>query len=97
MYDLIYDNQDLVSASNAYEKMIDFAGRAGLNTESFKSCLSGPQAAGEVDGSIENGKLLNVRSTPTVFVNGRPLAGADPHALQQYLDFEVAKLKPGKP
>jgi hypothetical protein len=43
-----------------------------------------------------NGKLLDVRSTPTVFVNGRRLAGADPHALQQYLDFEVAKLKGGK-
>jgi protein-disulfide isomerase len=93
MYDLIYDNQDLVSASNAYEKMIDFAGQAGLNTDNFKSCLSSPQAAGEVDASIENGKLLNVRSTPTVFVNGRPLNGADPHALQQYLDFEVAKQK----
>jgi len=92
MYDLIYDNQDLVSASNAYEKMIEFAGRAGLNADTFKSCLSSPQAAGEVDASIENGKLLNVRSTPTVFVNGRPLGGADPHALQQYLDYEVAKL-----
>lgn len=97
MYDLIYDNQDLVSASNAYEKMIDFAGQAGLNTDNFKSCLSSPQAAGEVDASIENGKLLNVRSTPTVFVDGRPLNGADPHALQQYLDFEVAKLKASKP
>jgi protein-disulfide isomerase len=96
MYDLIYDHQDLVSASNAYEKMIDFAGQAGLNTDTFKSCLSGPQAAAEVDASIENGKVLNVRSTPTVFVNGRPLAGADPHALQQYLDFEVAKLKAAK-
>jgi protein-disulfide isomerase len=96
MYDLIYDNQDLVSASNAYEKMMDFAGRAGLNTESFKSCLSGPQAPAEVNASLENGKLVNVRSTPTVFVNGRPLSGADPHALQQYLDFEVAKLKTGK-
>jgi protein-disulfide isomerase len=97
MYDLIYDNQDLVSAANAYDKMMDFAGRAGLNTDSFKACLSGPQATAEVDASIENGKLLNVRSTPTVFVNGRPLSGADPHALQQYLDFEVAKLKSAKP
>jgi protein-disulfide isomerase len=97
MYDLIYDNQDLVSASNAYEKMMDFAGRAGLNGEAFKSCLSSPHAAGEVDASLENGRLLNVRSTPTVFVNGRPLAGADPHALEQYLDFEVAKLKTSKP
>ncbi|MGB9510225.1 MAG: thioredoxin domain-containing protein [Candidatus Acidiferrum sp.] len=92
MYDLIYDNQELVSASNAYDKMVEFAGKAGLNTDTFKSCLSSPQAAGEVDASLENGKLLNVRSTPTVFVNGRPLNGADPHALQQYLDFEAAKL-----
>jgi len=26
-------------------------------------------------------------------VNGRPLTGADPHALQQYIDYEMAKLK----
>jgi protein-disulfide isomerase len=97
IYDMIYDNQDLISASNAYEKMIDFAGRIGLNTDTFKSCLSSQQAAGEIDASLENGKLLNVRSTPTVFVNGRPLNGADPHALQQYLDYEVAKLKAPKP
>jgi protein-disulfide isomerase len=96
LYDLIYDNQELISAANAYEKMLDFAGRAGLNTDTFKSCLSSPQAAGEVDASIENGKLLNVRSTPTVFVNGRPLSGADPHALQQYLDYEVTKQKSAK-
>lgn len=92
MYDLIYDNQDLVSAANAYDKMNEFAGQAGLNTDAFKACLSSPQATAEVNSSLENGKLLNVRSTPTVFVNGRPLGGADPHALQQYLDYEVAKL-----
>ncbi len=96
MYDLIYDNQDLVSAENAYEKMLDFAGRAGLNTETFKACLSSPAASAEVDASLENGKLLDVRSTPTLFVNGRRLAGADPHALQQYIDYEVAKLKTAK-
>jgi protein-disulfide isomerase len=96
MYDLIYDNQDLISASNAYDKMNEFAARIGLNADNFKSCLSSPQAAGEVDASQKNGQLLDVHSTPTVFVNGRRLAGADPHALQQYIDFEVAKLKAAK-
>lgn len=91
MYDLIYDNQDVVSAANAYDKMIEFAGRANLNTDTFKACLSSPQAAAEVDASVANGKLLDVRSTPTVFVNGRKLGGADPHALQQYIDYELAK------
>jgi protein-disulfide isomerase len=96
LYDLIYDNQDLVSASNAYDKMLEFGTRANLNADAFKSCLSSPQAAAEVDASLANGKLLDVGSTPTVFVNGRRLAGADPHALQQYIDFEVAKLKAPK-
>ena len=96
LYDLIYDNQDIISASNAYEKMVDFATRSGLNADIFKSCLSSPQAAAEVDASLANGKLLDVRSTPTLFVNGRRLLGADPHALQQYIDFEVARLKSPK-
>ena len=93
MYDMIYDNQDLISASTAWDKMLDFATRIGLNTDSFKSCMAGPQAAAEVDASLANGQLLEVRSTPTMFVNGRKLSTADPHALQQYIDYDLAQLK----
>ena len=93
VYDLIYDSQELISASNAYDKMLDFAGRAGLNPDAFKACLASSQAAAEVDASIANGNLLEVRSTPTLFINGRRLVGADPHTLQQYIDYEANRLK----
>jgi len=96
LYDLIYDNQDIISASNAWDKMLDYAGRSGLNVDTFKSCMSGPQASAEVDASITNGKDLEVRSTPTVFVNGRRINGADPHALQQYIEYELAQQKAAK-
>jgi protein-disulfide isomerase len=96
VYDQIYDNQDIISAANAWDKVLDFAGKAGLNQDTFKSCMSSPQAAGEVDASVANGNQLEVRSTPTVFVNGRRVVGADPHTIQQYLDYEVAQLKSGK-
>lgn len=96
VYDQIYDNQDIISAANAWDKMLDFAGKDGLNQDTFKSCMSSPQAAGEVDASLANGNQLEVRSTPTVFVNGRRVVGADPHAIQQYFDYEVAQLKSGK-
>lgn len=92
-YDFIYDQQDLISPANIYDKVLDFAGKANLNTDTFKACLAGPQAAGEVDASLANGNLLEVRSTPTVFVNGRRVVGADPHAIQQYIDYELAQLK----
>ena len=96
LYDLIYDNQDIISASNAWDKMLDYAGRSGLNVDTFKSCMSGPQASAEVDASITNGKELEVRSTPTVFVNGRRINGADPRVLQQYLEDELAQQKAAK-
>ena len=96
LYDLIYDNQDLISASNAYDKMVEYAEKAGLNTDTFKACLSSPQATTAVDASLANGKLLDIRSTPTLFINGRRLVTADPHALQQYIDYEVAHLKSSK-
>lgn len=97
MYDQIYDNQELISASNVWEKVNDFAAQDGLTPEVFKACLAGPQAAAEVDANLANGNLLEVHSTPTVFVNGRRIVGGDPHALQQYFDYEIARLKSAKP
>jgi protein-disulfide isomerase len=96
LYDLVYDNQDIISAANAWDKMLDYAGKSGLNQDTFKTCMAAPQTAAEVDASVANGNLLEVRSTPTVFVNGRRVVGADPHAIQQYLDYEIAQMKSGK-
>jgi len=96
VYDSIYDNQDLISANNVYDKVMDFAVQAGLDKDAFKTCLSGPQAAKEVDASVANGNKLEVRSTPTVFVNGRRIVGGDPHGIQQYIDYEMAQLAGGK-
>lgn len=96
MYDLIYDNQELISASDAYDKMMEFAGKANLNAENFKACLASPQATAVIDASLENGKMVDVNSTPTLFVNGRRLEGGDPHALERYLNYEVARLKSKK-
>jgi len=89
MYDYLYDNQDLISAANAWDKMTDYASRAGLDTDNFKACMTSPEAASAVDASIANAKLLDVSSTPTLFVNGRRIVGADPHQLEQLLQYEM--------
>lgn len=96
LYDLLYDHQDVISPENAWTKMNDYADQLGLNAETFKACLASPQAAAEVDADIANGKLLDVTSTPTLFVNGRRLVGADPHRLQEYIEYEIAANKSGK-
>jgi protein-disulfide isomerase len=96
VYDAIYDQQELISASNAWSKMADFAGGAGLNSDTFKACMASPETAAVVDASRANGQQLEVTSTPTVFVNGRRLVGADPHALEQYIQYELAQKKVAK-
>jgi protein-disulfide isomerase len=89
MYDFLYDNQDLISAANAWDKMTDYASRAGLDTDAFKACMTSPEAASAVDASIANAKLLDVTSAPTLFVNGRRIVGADPHQLELLLQYEM--------
>jgi protein-disulfide isomerase len=96
VYDAIYDQQEVISASNAWSKMTDFAAAAGLNPDAFKACMASPEAGADVDASRTNGQELEVNSTPTVFVNGRRLVGADPHALEQYIQYEIAHQKSAK-
>jgi protein-disulfide isomerase len=89
VYDFLYDDQELISAANAWDKMVDYASRSGLNRDTFKECMASPQAAAEVDASIANAKLMEVTSTPTLFVNGRRIVGADAHQLEQFLQYEI--------
>jgi protein-disulfide isomerase len=96
VYDAIYDQQEVISAANAWTKMADFAAAAGLNADTFKTCMASPDAAAAVDASRANGQQLEVGSTPTVFVNGRRLVGADPRLLEQYIKYELAEHKLAK-
>jgi protein-disulfide isomerase len=96
LYDLIYDNQDLISPENAWTKMLDYGAQAGANADAFKACMSGPEASAAVDASRSNGLKLEVTSTPTVFVNGRRMVGADPATLEQYIRYELDQQKTQK-
>jgi len=96
MYDLIYDSQDVISPANAWGKMTDYAGQAGLNEEAFKSCMAGPEAPAAIEASRANGIAVEVQSTPTVFVNGRRMVGADARTLEQFLNYELAQLAGSK-
>jgi protein-disulfide isomerase len=97
MYDFIYDGQALISAENSWGKMTDFAGQSGLNPDSFKACMASPEAGAAVDASRENGIQLEVGSTPTIFVNGRRVVGADARTLEQYIRYELDQRKAQKP
>jgi protein-disulfide isomerase len=93
MHDTVFAEQDSINPENVWEKLTGYAAQAGLNAEAFKACMSSPEAAKAVESNQQDGLALNVTGTPTVFVNGRPVVGGDPNALQQMIEFELAHAK----
>ena len=93
VHDLIFDNQDVLSAENVWGKLVEYASQAGLDAGTFKSCLASPDAQKAVDTSRAEGVAVGVNSTPTVYVNGRPVPGGDPVTVEQYIEFELGAKK----
>ena len=89
IHDLIFDNQDALSPDNIWDQLVNFAGQAGLDTNAFKVCMASPDAKKAVDENRDEGTALNVNSTPTLFINGRTLAGGDLKTIEQFIDFEL--------
>jgi len=64
----------------------------GLNADTFNQCLDSSKHAERVRDGVSEGGQLGVNSTPTIFVNGRRLSGAQPYEVfAQMIDEELAK------
>ena len=67
-----------------------FAQRLGLDLERFATCVASGATNDEVDGDLQDAFELGVRGTPTFFINGRPLVGAQPlEAFASIIDDEL--------
>jgi protein-disulfide isomerase len=96
IHDGLFENQGFISAANIWEKLLELAGRAGLDKDAFKTCLASPEAQKAVEANMADAQVMSVNSTPTVFVNGRPVVGGEPSTLQQYIDYELGGTKPAQ-
>ena len=88
IHDAIFDAQDVISPSNVWDKMIDLATQQGLDIDAFRSCMADPAVAKQIQETQAEGHALNITATPTTFVNGRKLVGADESVLEQYLAYK---------
>ena len=55
-----------------------YAADLGLNAAEFDTCLDEGKFTALVQEDVEQGTRYGVSSTPTVFINGRPIVGAVP-------------------
>jgi protein-disulfide isomerase len=68
-----------------------YAADLGLDLTAFNTCLSEKRFASEVQADLQAGYDNDVTSTPTFFINGIIIVGAQPYsAFQQIIDQELA-------
>ena len=74
------------------ESLKQYAKDMGLDATKFDACLDSSKFAERVRDGVSAGAQLGVNSTPTLYVNGRRLEGAQPYdVLASVIDEELAR------
>jgi len=90
MHDRMFANQQAL----AVPQLKEHAAALKLDAAKFDACLDSGQYAAAVNVDLEYGNQLGVASTPTVYINGRPVVGAQPYEyFQSVIDEELARPK----
>jgi protein-disulfide isomerase len=80
-HDYLYNHQGQEN-SGAFSKanLEKFASDLGLNTQQFNSCLDSDKYAKAVSDDTTAGQNAGVTGTPSIFVNGQLIVGAQPYS-----------------
>jgi protein-disulfide isomerase len=91
MHDAMFADQKGLGIDELKKK----AATLGLNAKAFEDCLDSNKHADSIASDTEDGKALGVTGTPTVFINGISMSGAQPFdALAKVIDSELQSKKP---
>ena len=71
------------------EKLIQYADALALDTAAFEQCLSDGTHQSTVEQDRAKGEADNVHATPTFFINGHLLEGAQPFEVMQHIIEEL--------
>ena len=74
LHDHMFENQNLLKKKD----LVDSAVKLGLKKAPFQKCLEAKRYTNQVKADMEEGRSVGVRSTPTFFVNGKMITGAQP-------------------
>ncbi|MBI4176604.1 MAG: DsbA family protein [Candidatus Aenigmarchaeota archaeon] len=86
-HDKIFQNQQSMST----ESYKQWAAELGLDAGQFNSCVDSNKYAQEVEKDFQDGVAAGVSGTPTVFVNGQKIVGAQPfEAFQAAIEQALA-------
>lgn len=74
MYNLLFTNQQQWSNDPNYRQVFrGYAEKIGLDVDRFETDMAGLQTRNRVQADIDRGKALSINSTPSIFINGKPV------------------------
>lgn len=89
-HDWVFEAQPQITAANFPAKFQAWAQGAGLDGLRLQQCQQSPEADAAVMASFQKALGMGLNSTPTLFVNGRQVAGKlEWAALKQIVDAEL--------
>jgi protein-disulfide isomerase len=88
LHDLMFKEQDKLAESDLIEK----GKKLKLDIEKFTKCLKDHEKLAQVENEMKEGADLGVKATPTFFINGKLLSGAQPlEVFIEEIDLELAQ------
>jgi len=85
MQDKLFSNQQAWTANPNYRQLwTDYAKDIGLDVDKWQADAAGLQTKSRVDEDLKRGRALSINSTPTIYINGRPVP---------YESFNVASMR----
>jgi protein-disulfide isomerase len=96
-HDWVFDKQDQLKLEDFRAKFEGFLNDKKLNAPNVLKCFDSKATEDDVNRSFNLGRAVEVTSTPTIFVNGRKLAGnVSWPQLKQIIDYEIEYQKTAK-
>ncbi len=87
-HDRLFANQQALELGDLKK----YAADLGMDAPKFNACIDTSKYGERVRTGVEQGNRLGVNSTPTVYVNGRLLSGAQPYeAFVAVIDEELSR------
>ncbi len=86
MHDLIFEQQSAWSGAGAgaVDIFAAYAADLGLAIDAFQSCQASGRFDEVIQANLDEGLALGVRGTPSFFIAGFPVSGAQPYDLFEY-------------
>ncbi len=99
MHDLLFQRaSQWADQADAVDRFKSYARELGLDADAFDQCLDSGRMSAAIDADLAAGEAQGIQGTPSFFLNGYPIVGAQPfERFQTVIDAMLAGNPPPTP